>query len=48
MTYRKGIKNLGDDTGWGCMIRATQMMIAEAIKRSTHQKSVQVLKYFED
>lgn len=48
LSYRKGIKNLGDDTGWGCMIRSAQMMLAEAIKQATGINSKAVLKYFED
>ena len=28
LTYRKGIKDIETDNGWGCMIRAVQMLFA--------------------
>jgi hypothetical protein len=38
-TYRKGMPQIGDskltsDSGWGCMIRSAQMMVAHALQRN--------------
>lgn len=40
MTYRKGFSSIGgnsngpkSDTGWGCMHRCSQMIVAEAMIR---------------
>lgn len=47
LSYRKGIKEIGDDRGWGCMIRAVQMMMAEVVRRLERGRGVgEVLKYF--
>lgn len=47
-SYRKNIPAVGDDTGWGCMIRSAMMMVAEAAKRSTGMQPVNVLKHFKE
>ena len=33
-TYRKGIKEIDSDNGWGCMIRTVQMVLGETLKRN--------------
>lgn len=38
-SYRKNIPVVGDDRGWGCMIRSGMMMVAEALKRATNSSS---------
>jgi len=48
LSYRKGIKEIGDDRGWGCMIRAVQMLIAEGMQRLCGLSSNWVLEYFQE
>ena len=37
-TYRKGIKEIDSDNGWGCMIRTVQMVLGETLKRNLSLK----------
>ena len=41
MTYREDMGNsqfIHSDVGWGCMIRAGQMLLAQAFKRALNLK----------
>ena len=45
-SYRKNIPGIGNDTGWGCMIRSVMMIIAEALKRTRKYDFSEILKLF--
>jgi hypothetical protein len=42
------VQNLSTDCGWGCTIRCTQMLIANAIKRTKVMDRLEILRLFDD
>ena len=47
-SYRKNIKGIGDDSGWGCMIRASQMLLAHVLRKTLDLVPSEVIEHFKE